>query len=55
VTAGGSGDYGGEKRNVLIVRVLLPISIDLALRINMKRRGDVLWVGKAPIAKGDYY
>jgi hypothetical protein len=31
VHAGGSGDYGGEKRNVLIVSVLLPIAVN-ALR-----------------------
>ena len=28
-------DNGGEKRNVLIVSVWLPIAIDLALRSNM--------------------
>ncbi len=50
--AGGSGDYGGEKRNVLIVSVLLPIAIDLALRSNMQRRVDVLWVCEAPILQG---
>jgi hypothetical protein len=35
VHAGGSAENSGEKRNVLIVRVLLPIAIDLALRSNM--------------------
>ena len=50
--AGECGDYGGEKRNVLIVNVLLPIAIDLALRSNMQRRVDVLWVCEAPILQG---
>ena len=45
-------DNGGEKRNVLIVIVLLPIAIDLALRSNMQRRVDVLWVCEAPILQG---
>ena len=36
VHAGGSGNYGGETRNVLIVSVLLPIPIDLALHSNMQ-------------------
>jgi hypothetical protein len=49
VHAGGSGNYGGETRNVLIVSVLLPIAIDLALRSNMQRRVDVLWMGQAPV------
>ena len=40
---------GGEKRNVLIVSVLLPIAIDLALRSNMQRRVDVLRVCQAQI------
>ena len=47
--AGGSGDNGGEKRNVLIVRVLLPMATDLALRSNMQRRVDVLWMRQAPV------
>ena len=41
----------GEK-NVLIVSVLLPIAIDLALRSNMQRRVDVVWVGQTPILQG---
>ena len=45
-------DTGGEKRNVLIVSVLLPIAIDLALRSNMQRRVDVVWVGQTPILQG---
>ena len=43
---------GGKKRNVLIVSVLLPIAIDLALRSNMQRRVDVVWVGQTPILQG---
>ena len=42
VHASGGAENGREKRNVLIVRVLLPIAIDLALRSNMQRRVDVL-------------
>jgi hypothetical protein len=34
VHVGGGADNGGEKRNVLIASVLLPIIIDLALRSN---------------------
>jgi len=49
VHAGGSGDNGGEKRNILIVRVLLPMATDLALRSNMQRRVDVLWMRQAPV------
>ena len=49
VHAGGSAQNGGEKRNVLIVSVLLPITIDLALGSNMQRRLDVLWVCQAPV------
>jgi hypothetical protein len=41
-----------EKRNVLIVSVLLPIAIDLALRSNMQKRVDVLRVCQAPILQG---
>ena len=43
---------GVEKRNVLIVSVLLPIAIDLALRSNMQKRVDVLRVCQAPILQG---
>ena len=43
------GDDGWEKRNVLIVTVFLPIAIDLALRSNMQRRVDVLWMRQAPV------
>ena len=35
-------DNGGEKRNVLIVSVLLPIAVNFALRSNTQRRIDVL-------------
>jgi hypothetical protein len=31
---------------------LLPIATDLALRCNMQRRVDVLWVCQAPILQG---
>ena len=46
----------GEKKSsdcqqVLIV-VLLPVAIDFALRSNMQRRVDVLWVCQAPILQG---
>ena len=47
--AGGGAENGWEKRNVLIVSVLLPIAIDLALRSNVQRRVDVLEVCQAPI------
>ena len=50
--AGGGAENGGEKRNVLIVSVLLPIAQDLALRSNMQRRIDVLRVCQAPIVQG---
>ena len=50
--AGASAENGGEKRNVLIVSVWLPIAIDLALRSNMQRRVDVLWVCQTPILQG---
>ena len=43
---------GVEKRDVLIVSVLLPIAIDLALRSNMQKRVDVLRVCQAPILQG---
>jgi hypothetical protein len=52
VHVGGGAENGGEKRNVLIVSVLLPIAIDLALRSNMQRRVDVLRVCQAPILQG---
>ena len=38
VHAGGGADNGGEKRNVLIVSVLLPMIIDLAHRSKKQRR-----------------
>ena len=41
--AGGRGHKGGEKRNVLIVSILLPIGIDLALRV--EPQGDVKGLG----------
>jgi hypothetical protein len=50
--AGGCARNGGEKRNVLIVSVLLPIAIDLALRSNVQRRVDVLRMCRAPILQG---
>ena len=50
--AGGCARNGGEKRNVLIVSVLLPIAIDLALRSNMQKRVDVLRVCQEPILQG---
>jgi hypothetical protein len=52
VHAGGCACDGGEKRNVLIVSVLLPITIDLALRCNLSRRVDVTGVGQTPILQG---
>ena len=42
--AGGSTDYHGEKRNVLIVSVLLLIGSNLTLRSNMQGPVKVLWV-----------
>jgi hypothetical protein len=50
--AGGGAENGWEKRNVLIVSVLLPIAIDLALRSNMQRRVDVLRVRQVAILQG---
>jgi hypothetical protein len=44
VHAGGGADKGGEKRNVLIVSLLLPINIDLALRSKTQRHIEVLWM-----------
>jgi hypothetical protein len=38
VHAGGGADNGGEKRNVLIVSVLLHEAIDLALRCKAQRQ-----------------
>jgi hypothetical protein len=40
--AGGSGLNGGEKRNVLIVSILLPIVIDFALRSETQGGVEVL-------------
>jgi hypothetical protein len=45
-------DNGGEKTNVLIVSVWLPIAIDLALRSNRQRRVDVLRVCQVAILQG---
>ena len=42
--AGGCGHNCGEKRNVLIVSVLLLIGSNLTLRSNMQRAIEVLWV-----------
>jgi hypothetical protein len=42
VHAGGSGHNGGEKRNVLVVIVLLPIAIDFALRSKLQGGVKVL-------------
>ncbi len=52
VHAGGGAENGGEKRNVLIVSVLLPIAIDLALRCKTQRRVDVLWACQVAILQG---
>jgi hypothetical protein len=52
VHAGAGADNGGEKKNVLIASVLLPIAIDLALRCNMQRRVNVLWVCQVAILQG---
>jgi hypothetical protein len=43
VHAGGSGHNGGEKRNVLLVSVVLPIAIHFALR--SKPQGGVKVLG----------
>ena len=41
----GGGTYNrGEKRNVLIVSVLLPIGVDLTLRSHTQRAIEVLGV-----------
>ena len=42
--AGGGTNDRGEKRNVLIVSVLLLIGSNLTLRSNMQRAIEVLWV-----------
>ena len=50
--AGGGTNDRGEKRNVLIVSVLLPIGSDLAdltLRSNTQRRVYVLRVREGPV------
>jgi len=44
VHAAAGGDYSGEKRNVLIVSVLLHIGVDLTLRSNTQRAIEVLGV-----------
>jgi hypothetical protein len=49
VHAGGSAENGGEKRNVLIVGVWLPMDIDPVLRSKTQTRVDVLRVCQAPI------
>jgi hypothetical protein len=49
VPAGGGADNGGEKRNVLIVSLLLPIIIDLALRSKRQRRIEVLRMREQPV------
>ncbi len=48
VHAGGCASDGGEKRNVLIGSVLLPIAIDLALR-SKTQNIEVLGVGEVPV------
>jgi hypothetical protein len=47
--AGGGTNDRWEKRNVLIVCVLLPIGIDLTLRSNRQRRVYILRVRQAPV------
>ncbi len=42
VHAGGCGHTGGEKRNVLIVSVLLPVAVNFALRSETQGRVEVL-------------
>ena len=42
--AGGGTNDRGEKRNVLIVSLLLPTGVDLTLRSNTQRAIEVLWV-----------
>jgi hypothetical protein len=47
--AGGGTNDRGEKRNVLIVSVLLLIGSDLTLRSNIYRRIQILRVRQAPV------
>ena len=47
--AGGGTNDRGEKRNVLIVDVLLLIGSNLALRSNTQRRVQILRVRQAPV------
>ena len=42
--AGGGTNDCGEKRNILIVSILLLIGSNLTLRSNMQRAIEVLWV-----------
>ena len=42
VHAGGSGDYGGEKRSVMIVSELLPVAVHFALRSKTQTGIEVL-------------
>jgi hypothetical protein len=48
VHAGGGAANGWEKRNVLIVSVLLPIIIDLAVRSKTQTRIEVLRIVSNP-------
>ena len=47
--AGGGTNDRGEKRNVLIVDVLLLIGSNLSLRSNTQRRVQILRVRQAPV------
>ena len=47
--AGGGTNDRGEKRNVLIVGVLLLIGSNLSLRSNTQRRVQILRVRQAPV------
>jgi hypothetical protein len=47
--AGGGTNDRGEKRNVLIVGVLLLVGSDLTLRSNTQRRIQILRVRQAPV------
>ena len=49
--AGGGTNYRGEKRNVLIVIVLLLIDSNLTLRSNTQRRIQILRVRQAPVLR----
>ena len=49
VHAGGGTNDRGEKRNVLIVGVLLLIGSNLSLRSNTQRRVQILRVRQAPV------